>query len=508
MPDAFAVPAPFRRICRVVLPLGWIAAASAASGQEPHPPGLTLDAVVRTTLEASAEVRSAEAGVRRQEGVLQEARGAFDPRLSTVLSARRVQDPSQAGAADAPVASSLGMEYGVAVDRRLRSGIVLAPQVSVSRTEAPGTDLLARNLATASLDVRVPLGRGRGGGVAAAQVTAARGAHAAAAADLRHRRDESALRSVEAYWGYLAAVQRLDVLRRAETRAARLVDETRRLVEADQLPAADLVRVAASLASRRAARIAGEQGLTTARQALGLAMGIPADSLATLPPPATPFPAPGGSAPDSVPSARAVVAEALRARDDLAAVRRRREAAQTLQRGARSEMRPQVDLELSLGYTGAEDGGALDRMLAPLSGRSGFHAGVQLSTGLALGNRSAEGMAMQSAADEQDAASAERELARRIALEAETATRTLGRSAEELAQTAESVRLNSTAVENERRKFQLGGSTLFDVLYAEDGLTSATLAHIDGELRHATALARLRFAAGSLAPDAGGPRRD
>lgn len=497
-----------RRGRLAVAPALCVAAATPTVGQEPRRAGLTLDEVVHATLSASADIHAAEMSVRRQEGVVRQAQGAFDARLSTSVSARRVEDPAQGSPTDAAVPTSVGMEYGVGLDRRLRSGIVLSPQVSVSRAEAPGSDLLARNQGTASLDVLVPLGRGRGGGVAAAQETAARGAHAAAAADLRHRRAEGVLRSVEAYWGYLAAVQRLEVQREAEARSARLVEETQTMVEADELPAADLVRVAASLASRRAARVAGEQGLTTARQALGLAMGLPAESLPALPPPATPFPPRGDTIPGAIPSATEAAAGALRARADLAALRGRREAARTLLRGARSELRPQVDLGLNLGYTGVEEGGALDGMLAPLSGRSGFHAGVKLSTGLALGNRAAEGLALQSAADEQDATDAERELARRIALEAEAAAETLRRSAEELAQTAEAVRLHSTAVENERRRFQLGGSTLFDVLYTEDGLTSATLARIDGELRHAAALARLRFAAGAPAAEPAAAPRD
>ncbi|MET0399631.1 MAG: TolC family protein [Longimicrobiaceae bacterium] len=503
MPQPTPIPAPAAR--RAILALGLLAAASAAHGQEPSPARLTLDEVVRTTLASSAGVRAAEAGVRRQEGMVRQAQGAFDPRLETSLSAQRVEDPTAAAAADAGVATSRGMEYGVGIDRRLRSGIVVSPQLSVSRAETPGSDVLPRSLATASLDVLLPLGRGRGGGLPAARERAAHGAHQASAADLRQQRSASVLRSVEAYWGYLAAVKRLEVQREAENRAARLVEETRRLVAADQRPAADLVRVEASLASRRAARLAEEQGLTAARRDLGLAMGIPAASLAALPAPATPFPVPGSGAAGAIPTPAAVAAEALRTRPDLAALRARRQAAHTLLRGARGEMRPRLDLGVRVGYTGVEDGAALHGMLPPLSGRSGVHAEVRISSGLALGNREAEGLALQSAADEQDAADAERELARTIALQAEAAVETLRRSAAELDQAAEAARLNSLAVENERRRFQLGGATLFDVLYAEDGLTSATLARIEGELRHAVALARLRAAAGSLAADPSSP---
>ncbi|HLL45203.1 MAG TPA: TolC family protein, partial [Longimicrobiaceae bacterium] len=241
------------RLRRVLLALGCMAAAaSAAHAQEPRPAALTLEDVVRTTLASSAELRAAEAGVRRQEGLVRQAQGAFDPRLETTLMAQRVADPT--AAAEAGVATSRGMEYGVGIDRRLRSGIVVSPQLAVSRAETPGSEVLPRSLATASLDVLLPLGRGRGGGLPAARERAARGAHQASAADLRQTRAESVLRSVEAYWGYLGAVRRLEVQREAEERAGRLVGETRRLVDADQRPAADLVRVEASLASRRASR--------------------------------------------------------------------------------------------------------------------------------------------------------------------------------------------------------------------------------------------------------------
>lgn len=499
MPHPVALPPYVRGLRPALLALGLLAAAASAA---PAQARLTLEEVVRATLVSSAEVRAAEAGVRRQEGVARQAAGAFDARLLTTVAAERVEDPT-AGSGGTAAAATRGMEYGVGIDRRFRSGIVVAPQLTVSRAETPGGDALPRSLATASLDVLLPLGRGRGGGLPTARERAATDSRRAGEAELAQRRAESVLRSVEAYWGYLAAVKRLEVQRGAEERAERLVEETRKLVEADQRPPADLVRVQASLASLRAARLAGEQGLTAARGELGLAMGTPPAALAALPAPATPFPAPADPAAGALPTPAQVAAEALRVRPDLAALRARRDAARTLLRGARTELRPRLDLTVRVGYTGVEEGGALGGMLPPLAGRGGVHAGVELSSGLALGNREAEGLALQSAAEEEDVAGAERELERRIALQAATAVETLRRSGAELGQAVEAARLHSAAVENERRRFQLGSATLFDVLYAEDGLTSATLARFEGELRHAVALARLRAAAGSLAADPG-----
>ncbi|HEY6359788.1 MAG TPA: TolC family protein, partial [Vicinamibacterales bacterium] len=73
-----------------------------------------------------------------------------------------------------------------------------------------------------------------------------------------------------------------------------------------------------------------------------------------------------------------------------------------------------------------------------------------------------------------------------------------GRSERVLAEAETAVRLYRTIVQNEQRKFQLGVSTLFDVIQAEDGLTSAMLGDIGSRQEYARALVTLRFQAGTL----------
>jgi outer membrane protein TolC len=53
-------------------------------------------------------------------------------------------------------------------------------------------------------------------------------------------------------------------------------------------------------------------------------------------------------------------------------------------------------------------------------------------------------------------------------------------------------------VQSEQRKFQLGVSTLFDVIQAADGLTSAMLTDITSRRSHAVAIATLRFETATL----------
>jgi outer membrane protein TolC len=122
-----------------------------------------------------------------------------------------------------------------------------------------------------------------------------------------------------------------------------------------------------------------------------------------------------------------------------------------------------------------------------------------VTAGIPLRNRAARGEALQAEAALRQAEIVEGELARAVALEAATAAETLARAAEERVLAAEAVRLHEASVEAETQKFRLGTATLFDVIFAEDALTSAQLAEIDARRRHAAALARLRYETGALA---------
>lgn len=479
--------------------LAVLAAAAPARAQQP---GLTLEDVLRTTLDANADIRAAAWEVERQGAGVDVASGSFDPQMTVAMASRDERNP-QFGAQDLPgIASTRTLAYSLGVEQPFRSGLVVSPALSFSRLDAAGTSLGPRNQAIASLGVTMPLLRGRGGGLAVASERSAAMLHAASAAELAHRRSQTLLGATEAYWNYAAAHARMDVLRGTEERSARLVDQTRTLVAADQRPAVDLLPMEANLASRRAARITGERGLIAARQELGRAMGIDPAAVLRLPPPATAFPTgPGGDGVDAEPG---LVDDALRQRRDLEAARREHDASRDLLAGYRGEARPRLDLTVTLGYQGLEAGDELGRFVSPFySELGGMHTRVELTYGMPLRNRLAGGRARQGAAAEQQAALRYAELQRQVQLDAAAAQETLQRSAEELTLFGEAARLHGLALESEQRRFRLGTSTIFDIINAEDGLTSATLAEIDARTRYAVSLARLRHTTGSLIDDAG-----
>jgi outer membrane protein TolC len=475
---------------------GW--AAPAAGQDAPAPPRFGLGEVVASALSRSAGVALGVADLRSQEGALRQSAGAFDPQTWASVESERKNTPAFSNASSDPASvQTTEVSYGTGVDWRLRSGIVVSPSVSFSRVEASSQAGLVRNTGVAGLDVVVPMLRGRGGGMQTATERAAHATLSATAADLRHQRAAAVVDAVTAYWGYVAAVRNLAVFRDAEARTRRLVEQTQKLIEADERPAADRLPMEANLASRRATRLAGEQSVALARQVLAEAMGLPPAELAALPLPTDSFPAAAGVA--QWPAAPDAAAVAVEHRPDVAAARERRAAAEQLLRGARRDARTQLDLTVGAGYTGLESGVELDRFFSPFySGRRGLQGRVSLSYALPAGNRFAGGQLMRSAAADQRAAINLEETSRRAALEVLTADETLKRSVEEVELSRETVRLHRASVESELRKYQLGSSTLFDVIQAEEGLTSAILAQINVQRRYAVALLQMRFLTGTL----------
>lgn len=463
----------------------------------PSAGALTLDAAVRTTLEQSPDIAASRIAVESQRGGLRQAQGAFDPSLSAGASSGRTRVPDFADQGGLVIVPSNALSYRLQVGQRFRWGMSLAPSLEVTRTDG-GTGTIPYSRAELGADLTIPLLRGRGGTSAAWAETAAWRELDGSQADLLHRRSQAVLAAVLAYWDYAAAARQLDVLREAQQRAATLLAETEALIRADARPAIDAVPLRAALASKRADVVAGQTALVTARQQLAVAMGITPQQFREMPLPSTPLP----TLADGDANADAVVAQALARRADLAAARSREQAARALLRGAASDRRPQLDLRVSGGWSGLESGDALRPFLTPFSeGRSGSHLSVDLQYAVPVRNRAAEGAALLRDAAGRQAALTLAELTRTISLDVLAAAETFRGAREELALATEAVSLHAQALEGERQKFRLGTSTLFDVLFAEDALTGATLAEIGARQRLAGALARLRFQSGALTLD-------
>jgi outer membrane protein len=471
----------------------WLAAGAAllargAPAQEP--PGLALDDAVRATLASSPDVSLAEQEIEAARGRLLASRAPFDLRLSSSVVGSRVHS------VDGGIDHTLS--YGVGADRLLRNGIVLSPEVVLARSglsTSPGS--ATANTAAPSVGVALPLLQDRNGSVSRAGERAAEHRLLSSRLVLRHTVSQSVYSVAVAYWGYLAAQRRLRVFEESEQRAQVIVDQTRVLVQAEERTAADLNQTLGNRAAKRVAQVAAEQAVVEARALLGLAIGLTGEQIAALPPAVTEFPAP--SATEPVGGAAALLAGAYDRRADLGAAVQEQLAAERARAGALAALRPRLDLVVTTGYQGLGTGLGVGPFFTPL-----YRPAPQLDAEVALrfqfpfGNSRARGELLQSDAGVAQQQIVVRDLQRRIASGVSVAAEALLRGAASVRAAEESVELSEATVQAEQRKFQLGASTLFDVILAQDSLTSALLTEIESRRSYAVAIASARFQNGSL----------
>jgi outer membrane protein TolC len=375
---------------------------------------------------------------------------------------------------------------------------VVSPELSVLRTALPGTPLAATSQAAAKLNVVVPLARDRRGRVTTAPERAAGRTLESSAFYAEHVTAQSVLAAVNAYWDYRAALARLEVLTDTVERARRLYEDTRRLIEGNERPQADLTQVQGNLAGKQVTRTLAEQAVVDARVRLGLVMGIDPAETAALGPATTSLPtvaettAGGGDL-------TALVAQALDRRADLRAAGKSVESARIRAGAARGNLSPRVDLLSSIGYAGIRIGGSFGSLFSPVySNVPGLDLSIALRYEWAAANVGARGMLLQSEAVLEQARITEQDLQREIRTSVYQASDAIARSALAMTAANDAVTLYQATVASEERKFQVGMSTLFDTIQAADGLTSVRLSEIAAQRDYAVALATLRFETGTL----------
>lgn len=455
--------------------------------------GLELAQVVRVTLSASPELKLAAAQVETADGALTVSRAPFDLTLTSTATASRTNPLDTMGA---PVVQK-DLIFTAGAQRLLRNGVLVTSDVSLTRSLLPHSLGGNTDIADVRLGVSIPLLRDRGGASTAAAEKAATRDHEAARWDLRHTAAQQVLAAVAAYWDYRAAHERLEVLRSSEARAERMVEQTRALVEADERTPADLIQMRGNAASKRATRTSAEQDLIEARTALGLAMGLPADAIAALPPPATGFPGPGPGA-GHLDTSR-LVEDTYRRRADLAAADQRARSAGIRLEAARSDLRPRLDLVLNTGYRATEADDGIDRFFLTVNQHEPrLDALVGLRVELPLANSAARGRVVQSSAAQDLSNIARDDLRRRIAAGVAMGLEAVAHADASMQESAEAVRLFEAGVQAVQRRFQMGAATLFDLIQAQDALTNALIAQVQSQRDHAVAIAALRFQSGKL----------
>jgi len=466
-------------------------AAAAEAGR------LVLGEVVRHVLSSNPAVRLGAQQLEVERARLTASGAPFDLRWEMSMDGDRDKSPSRlanGGAFGSAVTERI--TSSASLQKQFRSGITVGPAFSLVRNDASVPAGLATSRASATLGVTVPLLRGRQGGLSTAGEHAAQMWYESGLAASRHTAAAAVRDAVTAYWDYAAAAERRAIFASSEQRAQRIADQTRELVARDERTPAELKQIQANVAGKRVTRISADQAVTEAQHRVGLAMGLPVASITLLSLPGTAFPE---ATAEELPPVDTLIAEALARRLDLVAATHDVRAAQVLREANQRELRPKVDLSVNVGYAGIEDGLGVNRYFAPLYRNvPGMSASVQLRYEAALTNAGARGRAAEASATLRQQQIARETAERRLVSDVVVAAEAVRRSRLGLTEAARGVALAETSVESEQQKFQLGMSTLFDVIQAEDALTQALLNRTTAHRGYAVALADLRYATGTL----------
>ncbi len=170
---------------------------------------------------------------------------------------------------------------------------------------------------------------------------------------------------------------------------------------------------------------------------------------------------------------------------------------------ARSGLLPKLDLFLSGGYSGLQEGHRPYEFLAsPFTRLHGpdFVAGLRYT--FPMGNNLALGQVAAAEASYEQTLLQSSETARNIANGVANAVVAVYSSMHQLRKAREAVTGYEATLEGEKDKLRLGVGSLTDMLQVETRLTEVLLALIDAQHAFAVALAQYRFAGGTLiAPD-------
>ncbi|MFZ4534804.1 TolC family protein [Propionivibrio sp.] len=471
---------------------------SAASAFAQTVSGLSFNDAIHLTLHSNRDVQIGETQVQVAGAVVQQAQGVFDPLLA--IEARRNEDRRPLNQAEqllTPVLTDLsgsGSGFDAKVEKRLRSGQTLLGSATSTYLQNNTSRLLglpSQTTRSIAFGLRVPLFRGAGESNAAnANLKSVEQSFAAATAEKRFAVSLALRDAAIAYWEYSSRWRQLEISRSGEERTLGLLQELRKLVAADEVPAADIDLAQANHFERINTRISAEQALLEAQQSMGRSMGLTSQLQREIGQPLTPPPPPSGVS--DLPGLKLLLERALLRRGDWQAIELRILALGERLTGARDLARPQIDLSLFVSSNSLQEGASLSGAANPLAGNSsGPSVAAILNFQLPVGNNAANGLVRQTSALLTEAEIRRESLRADIGAAVEASSAQVRRSAEAMRGSEQIVLRYAKTLDHERTRRRLGVATLIDVVNVEDRYFRALLDDVQRRSNYAASLARL-----------------
>jgi len=470
--------------------------------------GLTLEQALTTALAGNTDILLSRAQADFAQGVTQQNEGLFDltlhaqggkthsvrplrqdERASYLLGGSELRD-QLTDTTIAQVGASKLFAHGIQTN-------LIASYSSIKDNTLLSSGTPRQDFGALTFQLTVPLLR-NAGDVSSSRLRAAEILATAARSELEFAIAQTLLSSTLNYWDYLGKAQRLIISRASEQRSEVLLEEIRKLIDANELPKSEINLAQATLNDRRSVRIDAEQVLLESRRTLGRALGLNAQTSMAIDELADEFPRYAGIPINTVAESAVMITKALQTRSDLEALRQRKAAAKILLGAARKNRQPQLDLVLGATKSGLREGGSINSGATAFAQSQGTGFSVKLLFQMPIGNNSARGLYRQQMAELDIQRIKINELNQTISNNIEiTAYAVLGAS-QRLSATDAATKTYAISLENERTKRRLNMATLIDTLNIEERYNNALLASVQAHQAYANAIAQFRFETGSL----------
>lgn len=469
--------------------------------------GLSLVETVRSTLANHPNLRIQQQQVNITRGLRQEASATFDTTFGSSVKRDTSNSPltrlEESGLPNPALDSRTSglINTDLYAGKLFRNGISVSPVLDLNRNTDNMSQATGVSTSHMGIVVTLPMLRGRGRSIVAAQEHAAGLEVDASLYDLNHLLSQLILNTASSYWGLVAARKNLEIAWDAESRGKVYVDNVQTLIDAGHAPRSDINEVEANRAQRSAALIAAEQQVEAAKQQLALDLGFRADQMFDVPDPSDDFPDPQGQPePSGKPAAiQEYIGEALNRRADLMAARVRERENLALIKPAEDQGRPQWDLNLGTGFSGLQEGLNFTQFLSsPWSRIGGADLTVGFTYSFAPKNNSARGKMLEAKSRAEQTSLLTGDTARKISAGVVVAINAVRNSMEQLKEAHNSVNAYQSALSGEKEKYRLGIGSVVNILTIEDKLNQASLTEVQAKLAYALALVQLRFATGTL----------
>lgn len=450
------------------------------------PSPLSVEQARTIGLRANRAVQAARLRADRAWRLVDMARGTFDPRLFVETAYGSSETPSEVISG-----TSTNTDYGeitAGARQRIATGTEVELSTGMRYREDRADGLVSDPWYTSdlALTLRQDLLRDAGLSANRADVLVAENESRIAELLLREVVIENTFHIEKAYWDLYFAIASFRVSDEQLKRALKLVDIARAQVDAGVASPIEITRARSSAANQAVNILAAKRTITMLRHALLGFMGILEDNLGGMDFELADEPAGEPVAVDQA----AVLARAVVNRPDIAEARWRIRNAVILERYAKNQKLPRLQVYGRVGLLGLDNefGDA-----ATVGGDTSYHMWeIGLAAEWPVPNRTARA---NHAAAHLARQAAEVQLASRM----ERATRevadavvTVHEAADRMSRAEEARRLAQSLLESEEKSFSLGRTDSLNVLNAQASLAAATRDVVLARTDHATALAALR----------------